>query len=76
VAVGVAVVVGVAIGVGDGQVVVILRIQPPSTTPLLPPASSTRYRRHVPLGSVPLKIESAEPPKGVGAGAGHVSPAP
>ena len=26
--------------------------------------------------SVPIKVESAEPPEGAGAGAGHVSPAP
>jgi hypothetical protein len=77
VAVGVVVAVGVAVGVGDGQVVMILRIQPASTKPKSEPTASSRtYRLHVPLGSVPLKIESAEPPKGVGAGGGQVSPAP
>ena len=63
-------------GVGDAHAVVIVSVQPPEIVPISPVASSTMYRLHVPLGSVPLKIERAEPPRGAGAGAGHVSPVP
>jgi hypothetical protein len=75
VGVGVNVAVGVAVGVGDahGPTVVTVRVQPPTIWPRPVIVSSTRYRLHVPLGLVPLKIDSAEPPKGAGAGAGHVS---
>ena len=76
VAVAVAVGVGVGVGVTHGPLVVIVMVQPPATCPVSPAASSTRYRLHVPLGLVPLKIESITLPEGTGAGAGHVSPAP
>ena len=76
VAVGVTVAVFVGVAGGVGQTVVTVNVHPPDIIPRSPPVSSTRYRLQMPLGSVPLKIESDEPPDGVGAGATHVSPVP
>jgi len=76
VAVGVTVAVVVDVAEGVEQTLVIVNVHPPDIMPRSPPVSSTRYRLQMPLGSVPLKIESDEPPDGVGAGATHVSPVP
>jgi hypothetical protein len=48
--------------------------QPSTIRPWSPLASSTMYRDHVPLASVPSNTDRAEPPEGAGAGAGKVSP--
>ena len=55
---------------------VIVSSQPPLRSPTSPPRSSIIYSDQVPLGAVPLNIESAEPPSGAGAGALNTSPAP
>lgn len=74
---GVGVGVGVGVATGPPQFVVLMfNDQPPAKLPRSPPTSSNRYRDHVPLGSVPLKIDRAEPPNGAGAGALNVSPVP
>jgi len=54
-------------------IVVISRHHPPLMLPASPPTSSTIYKLQVPLGLIPLKTLSADPPEGVGAGAGNVS---
>src|SRR5688500_11162134 len=59
-----------------GQSVVTVRLQPPLTLPVTAPLSSTEYRAQLPFGSVPLKIEKLDPPRGVGAGSGKLSTAP
>src|SRR5689334_20048050 len=49
----------------------------PVRDPRSPELSSTTYRLQVPFGSVPLKVDRADPPVATGAGAGNAStPAP
>ena len=48
-------------------------LQPPPMSPMSPPASSTTYRLHVPLGEVPSRVERVAPYGPAGAGAGRAS---
>ena len=43
--------------------------------PMSPPASSTRYRLHVPFADIPSNVDRSTFPDGAGAGAGKMSPA-
>src|ERR1700752_3033996 len=51
-----------------------LRHHPPLMLPVSPPVSSDTYNLHTPFAFVPLNTLSADPPDGVGAGAGNPSP--
>ena len=73
-AVAVLVLVGVTVGVGPA--VIISRHHPVRLPPAPGLPSSTIYRDHVPLGSVPLKADNRTLPNGRGAGGKKISPLP
>ena len=67
---GVLVRVGVTVGGGVSDV---MDRHHPTILPLSPGKSSTTYKDHVPLGSVPLKVDNATLNNCAGAGGGKLS---